>query len=187
VSAPESADPVWLSDTFPDHPVAVHAFAIYDDKVKGLFFARLEAMDKDRAESPYAGSGTCAVCHLKAAETWKASRHARALGTLERVKKQFDPECLACHVVGLDSGGFLSQELTPHLANVQCENCHGPAKAHAADPAKVKPAPIARTVSGAPGAGHGSPEAVCRVCHHGSHSPNFAFPVYWHKIAHGKE
>lgn len=175
-------EPVWLSDRYPDHPLAVHAFAIYDDKVKGLFFARLQVVEQNRADSPYAGAETCKLCHVKAAETWKGSRHAHALPTLERVGKQFDPECLACHVVGLGANGFLSQELTPHLGNVQCENCHGAGKAHAADPANAKPVRTAQAI-----AEHGSPEAVCRTCHHGSHSPSFAFPTYWPKITHGKD
>jgi hypothetical protein len=181
VAAERPGEPIWLSDQYADHPVARQAFADYDEKVKGLFFARLQRMEQSR-DSPYAGAEACAACHARSAETWRASRHAHALATLERVGKQFDPECLACHVVGLSEGGFLSQELTPHLANVQCENCHGPARAHIGNPVNMKPAPATRS-----SAEHGSPEQVCRTCHHGSHSPTFAFPAYWPRIAHGRE
>jgi hypothetical protein len=69
------------------------------------------------------------------------------LPPLKKKGKHFDPECLTCHVVGLkpweapenasatdrkfEGGtGFLSLQITPHLKNVQCENCHGPARAH---------------------------------------------------------
>jgi hypothetical protein len=180
--APSGAEVVWLSDKFTDHSVAVHELGIYDDKVKGLFFARLAATRQNAAESLFAGAPLCATCHVKSAKTWNGTRHAHALATLERVKKNFDPECLTCHVVGLGQQGFLSAELTPNLGNVQCENCHGPGKAHAADPVNVKPDRIRKAI-----AEHGNPESVCRVCHHGSHSPKFDFPVYWPKIAHGKE
>ena len=150
--------------------------------MKGLFFARLNAAQENAADSPFAGAQHCAACHVKSAQTWNGSRHAHALATLERVKKNFDPECLACHVVGLSQQGFLSAELTPHLGNVQCENCHGPSKAHAADPVNIKPSHLRQAA-----AEQENPEAVCRTCHHGSHSPKFDFPVYWPKIAHGKE
>ena len=176
------AEVVWLGDTVADHAAALHAFEIYDEKVKGLFFARLNAAKEKAEDSPFAGAQLCAACHVKAAQTWNGSRHAHALATLERVKKNFDPECLACHVVGLGQQGFLGAEQTPQLANVQCESCHGPGKAHAADPAHVKPDRIREAI-----AEHGNPAAVCRECHHGSHSPKFDFPGYWPKIAHGKE
>ena len=176
------SEPIWLKETYADHPVATHALAIYDDKVKGLFFARLEAMDRNRAESPFAGAAACAACHVKSSEIWKASRHGHALDTLARVKKQFDPECLQCHVVGLGRNGFLSQDLTPQLGQVQCENCHGPAKVHAADPQHVRTSAIP-----AGNAEEGGAPSVCRICHHGSHSPSFSFATYWPKIAHGKD
>ena len=172
-------EPEWLTERYPDHPVAVRAFAVYDEQVKSLFFDRMERLQAHRADSPFVGSETCAACHPAAAETWRATRHAKALASLEAVSKQFDPECVACHVVGLEAGGFLSRELTPHLANVQCENCHGAAGAHLADPMGKRPNRIRALV-----AGGGTPEAVCRTCHHGSHSPLFDYPVYWAKIAH---
>ncbi len=175
-----AAPPVdWLTDAWADHPAAAEPFAAYEEAVKALFFARLAAMEQRTAASPYAGAQACAACHKPAAAVWEGSRHAHAVATLERVGKQFDPECLACHVVGLERQGFLSGELTPHLANVQCENCHGPGRAHAADPAN---APMARVRQSAD---HGGPETLCRECHHGSHSPTFDFAAYWPRIRHG--
>ena len=65
---------------------------------------------------------------------------------------------------------------------MQCENCHGPGKGHAANPT-LKPGPV----PAANGAALERPAAPpCRTCHMGSHSPNFAFGTYWPKIAHGK-
>jgi hypothetical protein len=177
----------WLDGSWADHPAATPVFAAYDERVKALFFARLETLERQRTESPFAGAQTCAACHAVAARVWQASRHGHALATLERVGKQHDPECLACHVVGLERGGYLSADLTPQLANVQCENCHGPARAHLADPARAPgPVPIASGgVPAAAGPGVERPgEATCRTCHVGSHSPNFDFSAYWPKVAH---
>ncbi len=136
---------------------------------------------KRKAATRFAGAETCAACHVAQQKIWAASRHARALPTLKKVGKQFDPECLACHVAGLNKGGFLSMGLTPQLAGVQCENCHGPARAHALNPKANRPGLDPRR-----GAGRSarSGESVCRSCHVGSHSPNFAFERYWPKIKH---
>ena len=171
----------WLDESHADHPLAVKVFADYDAQVKGLFFARLDILKQARQESPFAGAKSCADCHQASQVVWSASGHAHALATLERVGKQFDPECLACHVVGLEQKGFLSKDLTPDLANVQCENCHGPARNHAATPTTVK-------TGAQPGAVHGTAtrptEKTCRICHRGSHSPTFNFATYWPKIMH---
>ena len=146
-------------------------------------------MEKKRLESPFVGNQVCAACHAKIDTIWKKSRHALAFETLEKKGKHFDPECLACHVVGLkpwkapenssaidrrfEGGtGFLSLQTTPHLKNVQCENCHGPARAHLKN-SKIKPA-------------NNDPKIVCATCHQGSHSPLFNFETYWPKIKHGQ-
>ena len=191
-AAPDWPPVDWLDKTYPDHPAAKAAFAEYDAQVKQMFLARLGAMEQHGKKSPFAGAGpdagNCAQCHTAAAAMWRASRHAGALATLEKVGKSFDPECLACHVVGLGQDGFLSKDLTPALANVQCENCHGPARVHAAaaraqPPRNLRSGPVPSTAPGS----HAKPDAdTCLLCHKGSHSPKFDFNVYWPKITHGK-
>jgi hypothetical protein len=192
----------WLKDSVPDHPDAAEPFARYDEAVKALFFAHLGGAGAP-PDSPYAGAGACKVCHPVQQKVWQGSRHAQALPTLVKAGKQFDPECLACHVVGLGAGGFLSLELTPKLGGVQCENCHGPGKAHAQAPGLHKPAfapppPIpGHGATALPGVAAAQPasspdglrpsERTCRTCHLGSHSPTFDFNVYWPKIRHGRE
>jgi hypothetical protein len=178
-----AASPVtvdWLGDRWPDHPDAAPVFQAYDGQVKALFFAGMAGKRNEGEASPYGGAEACRPCHQVAAGVWDGTRHAHALATLERVGKQFDPECLACHVVGLNRGGFVSQALTPGLVNVQCENCHGPGRAHAANPA-AKPGPV----PAAGGASLARPaEPTCRTCHVGSHSPRFDFSVYYPRIRH---
>jgi len=118
----------------------------------------------------FAGSAVCRSCHMHAYRIWKGSAHANAMQTLVNEKHDRDPECVPCHVVGLDrQGGFVSREKTPGLQDVGCESCHGAAARHAKNP-NVK----------MPKAG----AASCNSCHVPEHSPRFDFATYWQKIQH---
>ncbi len=161
----------WLLDRYEDHPSLKQSFKDYDEAVKALFFSNLDRMEKHQQDSPYAGNETCKTCHIQQHQIWSDSRHSHAFDTLKKEDKHFDLECLQCHVVGLNQQGFLSPELTSNLMNVQCENCHGPSKTHASNPAQVKPANLA-------------PQEACASCHKGSHSPLFQYSNYWPKIRH---
>ena len=118
----------------------------------------------------FVGAETCAGCHQAAYDIWKASGHAHAMATLEQKNQQFDNECVKCHVVAFEKGGFQSLATTPQLANVQCESCHGPGKDHLARPAK--------------GFGVMKTPADCLQCHTQPNSPDFNFATYWPKIKH---
>ena len=187
VNVPAGLTLTWLRRSFEDAPELAETFRNYDAAVKKLFFINLDRMEKQRRESPFVGNGVCAACHVEIDVSWQKSRHAHAFATLEKKGKHFDPECLTCHVVGLkpweapenasatdrkfEGGtGFLSLQITPHLKNVQCENCHGPARAHLEN-SKIKPA-------------NKDPKIICVSCHQGSHSPAFNFETYWPKIKH---
>jgi hypothetical protein len=79
----------------------------------------------------YVGSESCESCHLYEYTQWSTQLHASAFATLEKVGSDYDPECVVCHVVGMDhEGGFVTPEKTPHLKNVGCEVCHGPGSEH---------------------------------------------------------
>jgi len=79
----------------------------------------------------YAGSESCKACHEYEYGKWGRNAHAHAYATLERFGSQFDPECVICHVVGMDyESGFISEQKTEHFKNVGCENCHGPGSEH---------------------------------------------------------
>jgi nitrate/TMAO reductase-like tetraheme cytochrome c subunit len=184
---PENLGVTWLRNSIEDDLKLEEYFETYDAEVKELFFTNLDRMESQRKESPFIGEAVCAACHIESAKVWNQSQHAHAFETLKKEDKHFDPECLECHVVGLKPlevplgansqikkwegmVGFLSPDLTPHLKNVQCENCHGPARAHLLNP-NQKP-PIIR------------PAETCVNCHKGSHSPLFDFDIYWPKIQH---
>lgn len=88
----------------------------------------------------YVGSERCADCHQKAHDVWEHSPHASAYDKLVKARnpslRQFDGECVTCHVTGFKyQGGFASEARTPHLKDNGCENCHGPGSLHADDKA----------------------------------------------------
>ena len=44
---------------------------------------------------------------------------------------EHDSRCLPCHTTGYGQpGGFVSVGETPHMKDIQCEACHGPAGLH---------------------------------------------------------
>jgi hypothetical protein len=127
---------------------------------------RVPRSDKGR----YVGSQACASCHAKAYEVWADSDHFIAMPTLEKIGHDRDPDCVGCHVVGLDATtGFRDVKRTPSLAGVGCESCHGPGATHL----RNTKAPYGRAGS-----------ASCSPCHNRDHSPNFSFREYWEKIRH---
>jgi hypothetical protein len=149
----------------------------------------------------FAGSEACADCHKEAYDVWKDSGHATALTTLEEQKprRDGDPECLSCHVVGWApqrfepfEGGFAGMTATPHLAHQGCENCHGPAAAHTAvERGDVRASEAERDRLRAElvlsiDTPEGKQKAVnnCLECHDLDNSPQFDFDEYWPQIEH---
>lgn len=125
--------------------------------------------------SPYASAEACQTCHAEDYAIWQQAKHSRAFSALENVNKSFDPNCIGCHSVGFNKdGGFIDLEATESLANVQCENCHGAAREHAASGGKQKTANFGW-----------QPRQMCAQCHDHKHSPGFDFNRYWPNIRHG--
>ena len=118
----------------------------------------------------YVGSHACLRCHRPQFRKWETVPHATALVSLEENGFDQDPECVVCHVVGLeDEGGFRSAAQTPDLASVGCEACHGAGGRHMANVL----APYKRP-----------DEQTCRTCHDPDNSPTFNFDEYYPKIKH---
>jgi hypothetical protein len=113
----------------------------------------------------YTGSQTCALCHDPILRTVQDTPHAAAFtNTLFMADGgQTNGSCLACHTVGFElTTGFVNEAKTPHLAGVQCENCHGPAANHAANPDNPAVRPRAEVAS-----------QVCGGCHTDPRHPTF--------------
>ncbi|MBS1724036.1 MAG: hypothetical protein JSS66_13910 [Armatimonadetes bacterium] len=143
----------------------------YDRYLERVTEEKLLDMAPRTETEKFAGNKACARCHSAAAKVWKGSKHALALHTLEEVKHDRDPDCVGCHVVGLESvQGFKSRSLTPGLTDVGCESCHGPGDAHTLRPRQVKMPQVT--------------ERKCVSCHNSENSPNFNFSKYWPKIKH---
>lgn len=114
----------------------------------------------------YLGYTACQPCHEKQVKGWQTTKHARAFADLKTqgAEKQGIPGCFRCHVVGFEQdGGYIDQDLTPELKDVQCEACHGPGKAHVesqGDKARIVGRPDAES---------------CRVCHTEGQDRHFDF------------
>lgn len=119
----------------------------------------------------FGGARSCKVCHPTEHTDWTLTRHACAWETLVRIGKEHDPKCIRCHVVGYRAkGGFVSDYDTPHLADVQCESCHG---RNGCKAFTGKPNPPVEP-------------AVCRSCHDAKHSPRFDFKAARPNIVHNR-
>jgi hypothetical protein len=82
-----------------------------------------------------------------------------AEGTRYRI---FDPagdilRCFSCHSTGPITLAA-DEAITPHELGVRCEACHGPAAAHARDPARVRPKNPAQLTAG-------RLNELCGACH----------------------
>jgi hypothetical protein len=154
--SPGTNDPVWVKLT--RHNVLSRT-ATVPARYSNAFF---------RVSGPsslYAGSERCAECHAPILKTEMHTRHAAAFtnALFEADGGQTNSSCLACHTVGFDlPTGFVSQTETPHLAGIQCENCHGPAAHHAANPDDPSVRPRAEVAA-----------QVCGGCHNDPHHPTF--------------
>lgn len=118
----------------------------------------------------YAGADACAECHNVAPQKthsgWLNTRHATALDTLKKIGQDKNASCLPCHTVGFGAGGFVNEATTPHLAGVQCENCHGPAGDHIswASGSQLPPKVLPITTPSA---------MLCGGCHNDFHHPTY--------------
>jgi hypothetical protein len=145
-----------------------------DDTVKSQMLAyykrvnehnKAELASKKPAPAPpgqaYVGVETCTNCHEEPRAVWDKTKHATAYATLEKQFKEFNLDCVSCHVTGYDRPGGSTVTHVAELKNVQCEVCHGPGQSHAKANGKVK-VPVPKP----------EPE-TCLACHHPPHVHTF--------------
>ncbi|HEX7600094.1 MAG TPA: multiheme c-type cytochrome [Polyangiaceae bacterium] len=109
----------------------------------------------------YAGVESCVSCHPAAKAVWDKTRHARAYDTLVTGFKEFNLDCVSCHVTGYDRPGGSTVTHVEKLQGVQCEVCHGPSSKHVASSKTVLP-PVPRPNTD-----------LCEGCHHPPHVHQF--------------
>jgi predicted CXXCH cytochrome family protein len=140
----------------------------------GLLFFLVNAIGIYSGQSAtYVGEKKCAPCHSAIKDSWQGTRHAKAIDSLKKSKQETLAACVKCHVTGYEKdGGFIDYELTPEMAGVQCEVCHGPGSEHAAGPSVKN---IIRK----------SDASLCRECHTVKQDPGFDYAAKA-KNVHGK-
>ena len=203
---------VALDASFEDSEPVKQVFLEYQGELKALWQAGALEDIKPRAHPSghrFVGSDKCRDCHDEEYDIWKdglegdGGPHARATADLtdpgERtwVKRNFDPECVSCHVTGWNpqnyypyETGYLDLEKHVLLHGNGCENCHGPGSGHIAaedgvdDQLKQKLRKQVRVTIAEAKA------RTCYECHDLDNSPDYAeaedgWEKYWPTIAHG--
>jgi hypothetical protein len=112
-------------------------------------------------QAGYVGVDVCSSCHEAARPVWNGTPHAHAYATLSSQFKEYNLECVGCHVTGYEKPGGSTVTHVDKLENVQCEICHGPGSKHVSSPTD-------RTLIVA------KPDAsTCLSCHHPPHVEGF--------------
>jgi len=124
--------------------------------------AREQVTGKIHERGGVMGAESCKTCHQPVFDRWMETPHATAFATLAEADAWDDPDCVGCHVTGVEDKSFVADvNLPPEVWNVQCEECHGSGLEHARDGSYVT-----------------SGEATCIKCHDSSNSPEFDYTLY---------
>ncbi len=170
-------EPIPITGDLPDDPALVQLYRQYQQLVAQSDLLENYPRIPLGEKLTYVGSGQCNECHDHQAEYdhWLTTDHAHAFAALKNVGSDRDPECVICHVSGLEyESGFVNEAKTSHLTGVGCENCHGPGSAHIEGHGKVLTVP---------------PKTTCHQCHTPEHDGEFAAQEEekMKKIMHWKE
>jgi hypothetical protein len=122
-------------------------------------------------QSHYVGVEVCSACHKSEREFWDRTQHSAAYATLSSAHKEFNLDCVSCHVTGYDRPGGSTVVHVEKLRNVQCEVCHGPGSLHAESPLAEKAIALPE-------------QSLCAAqCHHEPHvKPDWSVTASWAKI-----
>ena len=173
-----------LDTTVPDDPGITHMLdQFYNSAAFGRAASNMDRSDlfhipssNDSSTERFVGSSKCQVCHTSEYEQWRSTPHAVAFRTLLRVRREHNPECVACHVTGFHTPtGYSFAHAASDLEGVGCEVCHGAGSLHSVDPRR-------NVLSETP------PLNVCSNCHQPERSYFAGDPTgYWGRIVHNKQ
>ncbi len=186
-----------LDSRFAASPDMKLLMTAYQEQLKDTGFAGLGLRPvphplKDE-NGRFVGSDKCLDCHEDSYKIWKKSLHAHAYDTLAKLDppRNYDPECVSCHVTGWHpteffpyETGYQSKEKTPLLINTGCEDCHGPGEKHCSvelvgsEELKQRYRKAVRITKAE------SEKQQCMTCHDLDNSPDFDFKAYWPFVEH---
>lgn len=191
-----------LDSRFPASQQMQQLMGLYQDSLKDRGFEglgiRAVSHPQEELNGAFVGSEKCKECHEKSYIIWKKSWHAKAYETLTALKppRNFDPECVSCHVVGWHptehfpyKTGYEGPEKTPHLTATGCETCHGPGGAHVhaengSDFDLQDKLRKAVVITKDESQDTRSGKQHCFSCHDLDNSPEFKFETYWPLVEH---
>jgi predicted CXXCH cytochrome family protein len=143
----------------------------YRHQVSALYDLKQERIPTPEALISF----SCSGCHVQEYKTWMETKHSSAYSSLAEKKRQFDPECLACHTTRFEeTGGFNMKSQPPELIHVQCDSCHGPSEEHGNGRGKISV--------------KNPNKKICLPCHGPDRSPEFEkeYLKYREKVRHKK-
>jgi hypothetical protein len=186
-----------LDSRFEAAPDMKRLMVAYQDQLKALGFAGLGLrpvpQPQLKTNGKFVGSKKCEPCHEESYKIWKKSLHSEAYKTLADLDppRNFDPECISCHVMGWHptryfpyEGGYESQEKTPILIDVGCESCHGPNEKHVAAESGSNETLMEKYRLSVRLTKADSEKFFCASCHDGDNSPDYNFEQYWPLVEH---
>ena len=113
-------------------------------------------------EASFIGVEACTTCHEEERKVWDGTAHAHAYKTLADGFKEYNLECVGCHVSGYGRAGGSTVTHNDKLQNVQCEECHGAGSLHAKKP-EAKGLIVKKP----------DPKGCVEACHHPPHVEGF--------------
>ena len=162
-------DRIPLDRTVPEDPNVKHRVAKFLDSI-GQSSVASKLVDSGTAQSGYLHPHMCRSCHDREYQDWTATKHARALKTLDQ-NNRLIPECLQCHseafrrarTVSVPSGG---------IGGVECITCHRIPVPHWGD-------------TRAPSGTWKVDPKLCLECHTPERSASYNQATYLPKVSHG--
>jgi len=102
-----------VEETLPEDEALVRLYGQYQQIVRESRLLEAYPRIPLPGDLRYVGSQNCASCHEYEHSKWSDKSHADAFATLVRVSSDHDPECVVCHVVGMDrDSGFVTAQKT---------------------------------------------------------------------------
>jgi hypothetical protein len=167
-------DLVFVRESLGNEPQVSARLSAYYKRVNEhnkLVFADRAPQPAAEGQASYVGVATCTNCHVEERAFWDKTPHARAYATLATAHKEYNLDCVSCHVTGYEQPGGSTVTHVDDFKSVQCEVCHGPGSQHANTTHKD-------TIKGKP-----SRSMCASSCHHEPHvGADWSVDVAWPQI-----